>query len=127
MVLNDSLNWSDHVHSIQEKLAKRLGMLKRIKHLLPLHLRKVIVNSSIVPLFDYGDIIWGDRNNICLMKKLQTMHNDVAKTILNLPFYSSSTEAQTLLKWNSLKKRRAFHRACFCFKSVDNVIDFNLT
>ena len=42
---------------------QRLGVIKRVKYLLPLHARLTLYNSLILPLFDYGDIVWGDKNN----------------------------------------------------------------
>ena len=50
-------------------------------------------NSFILPLFDYGDIIWGDRGNASLMSELQVLQNKAARLILDLPVYFSAAEA----------------------------------
>ena len=52
----------------------------------------------MLPLFDYADIVWGDRDNKVLMKSLQILQNEAAKVILDLPSRSSSTDALTSLK-----------------------------
>lgn len=39
-------------------------------------------NSSILPLFYYGDGIWGDRGNTTLMAEIQVLHNKAAQLIL---------------------------------------------
>lgn len=44
------------------KINKKLGLLRRIKPCQPLS-QDYIFNSFILPLFDYGGIIWGDRGN----------------------------------------------------------------
>ena len=56
------MEWSDHIDYIQSKVAKRLGLLKRVKHL-PVKSREIIYNTMIQPILDYGDIVWGDRFN----------------------------------------------------------------
>ena len=46
-----------------------------------------------VPLFDYGDIIWGHRGNSSLMSDLQLLQNQAARLIVDLPAHSSASEA----------------------------------
>ncbi len=46
----------------------------------------IIYNAHILPLFDYGDIMWGDKNNSSLMDQLQVLQNKAAKTILDAPY-----------------------------------------
>ena len=59
VVINETLSWADHIDYVQKKVLNRLGVLKRIKHLLPIHTRKLVVNCLFLPLLDYGDLVWG--------------------------------------------------------------------
>lgn len=61
---NQDLSWDDHIESLIFKTNQRLGILRRIKHLLPVNARLALYNSLILPLFDYGDVIWGDKSNV---------------------------------------------------------------
>ena len=65
------LNRSDHVDNLISKISQRLGLLRRVKHLLPVKVRKTLYNSLALPLFDYSDLIWGDKNNKTVMDYLQ--------------------------------------------------------
>jgi hypothetical protein len=65
------------------KINQRLGVLRRIKEFLDLETRCVLYTSLVLPLFDYGDTIWGDKNNSVLMNSLQVLENKAAKIILN--------------------------------------------
>ena len=44
-----------------------------------------------MPLFDYADLVWGDKHNVTLMTSLQALQNKAAKIILDRPLYSSAT------------------------------------
>ena len=77
-------------------------------------------NSMMLPLFDYADIVWGDRENKVLMKSIQILQNEAAKIILDLPSRASSADAQTSLKWDSLEDRRKLNRSSFTKKSLLN-------
>ena len=70
-----NLTWEDHVDLMVNKINQKLGLLRRIKSCLPLSPRITFFNSYLLHLFDYGDIIWGDRGNAALMAELQILHN----------------------------------------------------
>ena len=63
-------------------------------------------NSLVMPLFDYADLVWGDKHNVILMTSLQVLQNKAAKIILDRPLYSSAKHALAILKWVPLEKRR---------------------
>ena len=100
--------------------AQRIGLIKRIKHLLPVHARITLANCLVVPLFDYTDFVWGDKDNLVLMNQLQIMHNKLAKVILDWQPRSSATEALRTLNWHPLVVRRQFH-----LKYISDVHSYN--
>ena len=52
--INNHLSWEDHVDQIRSKINENLGLLRRIKHLLPQHARIMFYNS-----FDFASIeLW---------------------------------------------------------------------
>ena len=60
------------------------------------------------------------------MNDLQVQQSKAAKIILNQPIFSSSTEALDSLKWKRLSHRRHAHRCIFIFKSLNNLINFDI-
>ena len=67
VIINKHLTWHDHIEQLQSKIAKRLGVLKRIKHLLPVYARRIYVSTIVTPILEYASIVWGDKNNKVLM------------------------------------------------------------
>ena len=63
----------------------------------------ILDNVQILPILDYGDIVWGDKDNITIMNTLQMIQNKAAKLILDVPFFSSSTDALPTLGWMTLE------------------------
>ena len=122
------MTWHDHISTITKKVNQRLGVLRRVKHVLPLQVRLTLYNSLVLPLFDCGDIVWGDKNNSTLMENLQTLQNKAAKIILDHHPQSSATDGEALdsLGWKPpLHLRRRFHRCTTIFKYWHGFIDFN--
>ena len=93
IVINNWFSWTDHIDYIRGKISEKLSLLRHIKSYLPLNARIMFFNSFILPLFDYGDIIWGDRGNASLMSELQVLQNKAARLILDLAAQFSSAEA----------------------------------
>ena len=75
-------------------------------------------------MFDYVDIVWGDKDNAVLINNLKLLQNKAAKTILDRPFrpfHSSATGALEALGWLTLEKRRLFHRCFYVYKCVNEI------
>ena len=71
VVIDENLSWKSHIEKLQLKVSQRLGILRRIKHLLPKHARIIFVNTMITSLLDYGSLVWGDKKNKIMMDKRQ--------------------------------------------------------
>ena len=57
VVINQTMSWSEHIDTISTKINQKIGMIKRIRHLLPLHTKLTLYNCLTIPLFDYGDTV----------------------------------------------------------------------
>ena len=80
----------------------------------------------MLPILDYADIVWGDKDSVTLMKDLQLLRNKAAKLILGKPASSSPTEALKTLKWLNLVDLRKYHRCIYICKCITGQIDHSL-
>ena len=48
VVINQAMSWSEHIDTISTKINQRIGMIKRIRHLLPLHAKLQLLNHPTV-------------------------------------------------------------------------------
>ena len=83
ITIHQHMKWADHIDKISKKINQRIGLIRRIKILLPAHARRTLYMSLIAPL--YADNVWGDKNNDTLMKDLQILMNRAAKIIVDKP------------------------------------------
>ena len=120
VTINQYLTWHDHIDQIQSKVAKRLGVLKRIKHLLPVYARKIYVTTMVIPILEYASIVWGDKNNKVLMDSIQVLQNRAAKMVLDRAPHSSSTEALVDLNWVNLTTRRQMKRCLYMYNLINS-------
>ena len=102
VIINQHLTWHDHIEQLQSKIAKRLGVLKRIKHLLPDNARRIYVSTMVISILEYASIVLGDKNDKVLMDSIQVLQNKAAKLVLDRATHSSSTQALLDLNWMNL-------------------------
>ena len=119
------MSWADHVDAISMKINQRIGLIRRIRNLLPLQPRVALYNALILPLFDYRNVIWGDKNNDTIMSELQILQNKAAKVMLGQPPRSSSTEALKSLDLKSLPQEGFFIAALQSTSVLLEKHDFN--
>ena len=101
-----------------------LGVLLSVKEFLDLGTRCVLYTSLILPLFDYGDIICGEKNNSILMNSLQVLENKAAKIILGQQRYFLNQSFRRT-KMDNAANGRHNHRCTFIFNCTDGLIYFN--
>ena len=83
---NEQLNWKRHIDKLSVKCCRILGILNRLKRILPLNIKIILYNSLMLPHLNYGITLWGFKGEIIL--KLQTK----APRILSASKYNAHTE-----------------------------------
>jgi hypothetical protein len=125
VTIQQNLTWSEHIDNISKKFNQCLGLICCIKFLLPIQARLTLHNSLALPLLDYSDIVWGDKNNSTLMNHLQVLQHNAEKLILDLPRHSPTTKALETLQWKPLYLRWKYHRCISVFKCLNHLLDFD--
>ena len=53
------MNWKSHINKIANKLSRYIGILNKLKRILPLNIKLTLYNSLIKPHIIYGILLWG--------------------------------------------------------------------
>ena len=109
--IDKNLKWKSHCSYIAGKMSKVVGILNKLKHFVPPKILFSIYNALIVPHLNYGNILWGDKNEeIFLIQKK-------AVRVMTLNKYRAHT-SRLFKKLGILKFPDicALHDYKFCFK-----------
>ncbi len=96
IVIDEQLNWKSHVEYISCKITRTNGIINKLKHYLPLHIKLSLYNSLILSHINYGILACGHESNRIL--KLQKK----AVRIISASKYNSHTEPL----FKELKKKK---------------------
>jgi hypothetical protein len=57
--ISENLTWKDHITDVGNKISSTIGVMSRLKNVLPTHILKLIYSSLILPRLHYCNLIWG--------------------------------------------------------------------
>ena len=65
ITINEMLNWNTLICKlhVSTKVSKSIGILYKLKSILPLYILKMLYNSLILPHFLYSILVWGTNIN----------------------------------------------------------------
>ena len=59
VIVDEKLNWSAHIKTLQSKMSRYIGIMYRLKKLLPIQVRIQIYQSFIQSHVNYCSLVWG--------------------------------------------------------------------
>ena len=86
LTLDTRLDWKRHSNNTSNKISRTIGVLNKLKLVLPQHIKTIIYNTLILPHLNYSILCWGFKSNrvFALQKK--------AVRILTCSKYNAHTE-----------------------------------
>ena len=81
VTIDSRLNFDDHINLLCGKISRSVGVLSKLRHVLPLKALQNLYYSLIYPHLLYGIIIWGNTYEMYL-KRLTTLQNRAVKISL---------------------------------------------
>ena len=88
ITINKHLNWTKHMDILSAKIAKTVGILNTLKHVLPINILKMIYNSLILCHLNYGILLWGAQHNA--NDKLHKLQKKAIRIITSSNFLAHS-------------------------------------
>ena len=96
VIIDDKLNFDDHIEELCKKIFQRIAVLKKIRCFMPLEQRMLYYNSIIKQVMLYGSSIWTSCTIDSLTKVLK-LQKRAARVILNADTRDNSVELFTKL------------------------------
>ena len=98
LTISDNLEWKNHGQKIANKCSRTIGILNKLKHILPASISLMLYNSLLLPQLNYCILAWG--HNCKRLIKLQKK----ALRVISIRKYNAHTDP--LFKKNRILKLR---------------------
>ena len=91
ITIDQNITWTPHIRKISIKISRVIGVLRKLKHIFPQHILRLIYNSLIHPHLIYGLNLWGFKHNTILYIYYyyitEKSHKNTCISSLHLTFY----------------------------------------
>ena len=75
IIIDDNVSWIPHIDQLNKKLSFALYQLRKVKHFLPLHVKKMLYYSQYYSHLSYGISTWGSMLTENKKQKLKVLQN----------------------------------------------------
>ena len=87
---------------------------------MPTNVQKLFFQSYIMPLIDYGSVIWGSTSTSNL-ERLLKLQKRAARIILKADFRTPSADMFSELGWPSIESRLMYNKAVLTYKALNDL------
>ena len=116
LLLDEKLNFKQHVDSAILKMNKGISVIKKLRHSLPRKSLLTIYKAFLRSLVDYGDIIYDQPQNESFCEKIESVQYRATLAITGAIQGTSRDKLYHELGLESLKSRRWYKRLSCMFK-----------
>ena len=97
LLIDDKLNWAEHINHIKSKLSKSLFVLRSLKNCINTECLLTLYNTMASPYISYGILLWGGAS-MALLKKIDVMQKKLIRLVNGLDY-----NAHTILFFNKCR------------------------
>ena len=115
--LDCKLYFQTHIKHLQSKVKSRIGFLFRIKASFTHAAKHTLVKLTILPILDFGVVIYKIAFNT-LLNKLDTVYHSAICFVTKAPYTTHYCDLYALVGWPSLQTRRQTHWLQVIYKSL---------
>jgi hypothetical protein len=115
---DSSFTWTEHISQLCNKISPKIGLLRKLKHLLPVQCVDNVYRTTVQPHIDYCLPVWGFTSGINL-QRVQRLQNRAARIITgNFDFFIRGIDLVKQLGWQTVSQRRDYFTCLTVFKSL---------
>lgn len=119
ILMDCKLSWNDQVNAVCSKVYKALHSLVALKKCTPQHTRFKLARTLLIPLFDYGDVLYSSVSKKNL-RKLNLAFNTITRYVFNLKKYDHISRYSKLLLGRSFVSHLNIRLCTQTFKILNN-------
>ncbi len=110
-----NLKWDNYINKLVRKLSAKIGIIRTLRKIVPIHTLKQLYTAINQPHFDYEDMVYysASWNNKTRLQKLQSR---AARLIAGCDPCTSRVSMFKELGGLSLQYRRDFHKCIMIYK-----------
>jgi hypothetical protein len=121
VILSDDLRWNKHVNAIVHKISKTIGIISKVRHLLPRHSTRTLYLTLVEPYINYCNIIWAGPQPTTLLDKIMKIQKKYCRLITFSDYRSHTKELFTELNFLDVYKIYTLQLSLYMYKITNTL------
>ena len=117
ITIDKNLTWEQQIDLVCRNVSRKLTLMKLLSKYVNQNSLKQYFNSYVLPVFDFGCVVWGHTTNANLTR-LVKLQKRAARMILKADFMTPSEQLFKELNWLPFPKRVQYHTCLMVYKSI---------
>ena len=130
VTIHENLNWTPHINNLCTKVARSIGVIKRLSDVFPNKILLMLYNALILPILSYANIVWGSGYNYAI-QKLHILQKKVVRIIGDAGFRDHTPPLFKRLDIMPIFDVHSIQLGVFMYRLVNNLlpntIDYPIT
>ena len=120
VVIDNKRTWNEQIDTVCLTITRRITLLKLLSKYIDKRSMTQYYNSYILPIFDYGCMIWGCCTTANTQRLLK-LQKRAARIILKADILVPSQRMFSELRWLSFPRRVQYHTCVMVYKALNNL------
>ena len=121
ITIDKQLNWNAHIDKVASKISRSLGILNKLKNILPQSAKTKIYNSLILSHLNYGILLWGYKST-----KIQKQQKKAVQIISCKKYNAHTSPLFKTLKLLKFEDIFTLSKLKFYHKYINKILPGNL-
>ncbi|MCW4347252.1 MAG: hypothetical protein N0E48_28465 [Candidatus Thiodiazotropha endolucinida] len=120
VIIDKTLSWDKQIDTVSLNISRKISLLKLLSKYVKKPSLIQYYNSYILPIFDFGCMIWG-RSTTNTISRLLKLQKRAARVILQANIMAPSQSMFQELQWLPFPKRIQYHTCIMMYKSLNGM------
>ena len=125
VILSSDLSWSKHINIVVNKTSKNIGIIAKVRHLLPTSHTCMLYKTLVEPYINYCNLVWASQHKRGNLEKILKVQKKFCRIITFSAFQAHSKPLFRQLGLLSVYDIFRFQLAMFMYRCINNILPFN--
>ena len=122
IILSHNLKWNTHIDIVASKTSKCLGIISKIRHLVPWHLTRMLYLTLAEPYMNYCNIVWCRSEKTNKLDKIHKIQKKYCRLITFSSFTASWKPLFLQLKLLNIYNIYKYQLVIYMYKVLNHLI-----
>ena len=120
VILSSDLKWSVHIDVVICKISKTIGIISKVRHLIPQELTRLLYITLVEPYINYCNIVWASPDPTTKLDKIFKIQKTYCRLITFSKSRAHSLELFQRLNILNVYKLHKYQLLCYMYKLMNN-------